>query len=297
MEQTVGIKEKKSVTGFLWLLVVLYLFIVLGNSFAPQVITKGIFTFGSIFLPFIFAMVHGTIRYGIKNMVVFAIVSLLVSNFYENLSVMTTFPFGHYYYTGNLGPKIWNVPIIIGFAYFSIGYLGWIIAQSLVGALAPVLRKANIFFVPVVAAFIVTCWDFSFDPDSSTISGDWVWLDGGGYFGVPFSNFTGWYLCVFTFFLLFAWYISRQPESDFDKKPVANKTYWYQAAIFYAIYAIDFILGKYFSPIYNVTDPVGKVWSTGDIHDTMALVSLFTMIFFAVLSLIIVKNNEKIPAS
>lgn len=297
MEQTGEIKEKKSITGILWLLAILYLLIVLGNSFAPQIVTRGIFNFGSVLLPFVFAIVHGTIRYGAKNMIVFAVISLVVSNFYENLSVMTTFPFGHYYYSGNLGPKIWNVPVIIGFAYFSIGYLGWIIANSLTGVLAPVLRKANIFFVPLVAAVMVTCWDFSFDPDSSTINGDWVWLDGGGYFGVPFSNFTGWYLCVFTFFQLFAWYISRQPESDFDKKPAVNKTYWYQAALFYAIYAIDFILGKYTAPVFNVTDPAGKTWSTGDIHDTMALISIFTMIFFAVLSLIIVKNNEKIPAS
>lgn len=295
MEQTGGvINEKKSTTNFLWVLAVLYLLIVLGNSFVPQIITRGMFVFGSILLPFIFGMVHGTLRYGIKNMIIFAVISLIVSNFYENLSIMTTFPFGHYYYSANLGPKIWNVPIIIGFAYFSIGYLAWIIAQSLIGALAPVLRKANIFFVPLVAAGIVACWDFSFDPDSSTISGDWVWLDGGGYFGVPFSNFTGWFLCVYTFFQIFAIYISRQPESSMNKIPAANKTYWYQAAIFYAVYAIDFILGKYFEPVFNVTDPSGKVWSTGDIHDTMALISIFTMIFFTVLSLIIVKNNEKI---
>jgi uncharacterized membrane protein len=295
MEQTGELKEKKSTAGFLWLLAILYLLIVVGNSFFPQIITRDMFNFGSILLPFVFAIVHGAIRYGIKNMVVFAVISLIVGNFYENLSVMTTFPFGHYYYSDNLGPKIWNVPIIIGFAYFSIGYLAWIMSQSFIGALAPVLRKANIFFVPVVGAFIVACWDFSFDPDSSTINGDWVWLDGGGYFGVPFSNFPGWYLCVYTFFQIFAWYISRQPESDFNNKPVANKTYWYQAAIFYAIYAIDFILGKYTAPIFNVTDPAGKTWSTGDIHDTMALIAIFTMIFFTILSLIIVKNNEKIP--
>ncbi|HEX2787385.1 MAG TPA: carotenoid biosynthesis protein [Ignavibacteria bacterium] len=295
MEQTGVVHEKKSVTGFLWLLAVLYFFVVVGNSFAPQIITRDMFNFGSILLPFIFAIVHGKMRYGLKNMAVFAVISLIVGNFYENLSVETTFPFGNYYYSDNLGPKIWNVPIIIGFAYFSIGYLAWIMAQSLIGALAPVLKKTNIFFVPVVAAFLVASWDFSFDPDSSTINGDWVWREGGGYFGVPFSNFTGWYLCVYTFFQIFAWYISRQPESDFKNMPAANKTYWYQAAIFYAIYAIDFILGKYTAPIYNVTDPAGKTWSTGDIHDTMAIISIFTMIFFSILSLIIVKNNEKIP--
>jgi uncharacterized membrane protein len=293
-EVTPGVNSRRTTSDFLWLLVILYALVVTGSYVMPGIIKRVVFVIGSILLPFIFAAIHGSIRYGIKNMAVFIIISLVVSNFFENLSIITGFPFGDYYYTANLGPKILNVPVIIGFAYFSIGYLSWILAQSLIGNIAPSLRKANIFLVPLVAAFIMVCWDFSFDPDSSTINGDWIWLDGGGYFGVPFSNFTGWFLCVFTFFQLFALYISRKPQSTFDKIPEQKKSYWYQASLFYSLYAVDFILKKYFGTVETVTDPAGKSWSTGDIHDTMALVSIFTMIFFTILSVIIIKNNEKI---
>jgi uncharacterized membrane protein len=39
-------------------------------------------------------------------------------------------------------------------------------------------------------------WDLTIDPMMSTINGNWVWHDGGSYFGVPVSNFLGWYLTV-----------------------------------------------------------------------------------------------------
>ena len=42
--------------------------------------------------------------------------------------------------------------------------------------------------VPVLAAslagaFIMVSWDVAMDPYQSTVTGDWIWHDGGGYFG------------------------------------------------------------------------------------------------------------------
>jgi putative membrane protein len=43
-----------------------------------------------------FAIVHGIRRYGWRHLVVFFIVTFVVSWGYETLSILTGFPFGHY---------------------------------------------------------------------------------------------------------------------------------------------------------------------------------------------------------
>ena len=40
-------------------------------------------------------------------------IAFTVSNFYENLSLLTGFPFGHYHYTEALGPKLFLVPNLL----------------------------------------------------------------------------------------------------------------------------------------------------------------------------------------
>src|SRR5262245_5726171 len=49
---------------------------------------------------------------------IFFVITFIVSNFYENLSILTGFPFGHYHYTETLGPKLFLVPLLIAPAYF-----------------------------------------------------------------------------------------------------------------------------------------------------------------------------------
>ena len=65
---------------------------------------------------------------------IFFVITFIVSNFYENLSILTGFPFGHYHYTETLGPKLFLVPLLIAPAYFGCGYLAWSLAHVLVGA-------------------------------------------------------------------------------------------------------------------------------------------------------------------
>src|SRR4030088_3434294 len=72
-----------------------------------------------------FALVHGAVRYGWGGIATFIVISLVVSNILENTSILTGFPFGHYYYTDDLGPKLFLVPLVIGVAYFFTGYLAW----------------------------------------------------------------------------------------------------------------------------------------------------------------------------
>src|ERR1700692_2124461 len=76
-----------------------------------------------------FALIHASLRYRVRDIAVFVVIWLVVSNFMENLSIMTGFPFGHYYYSDALGPKLLLVPALIGPAYFGTGYVAWARAQ------------------------------------------------------------------------------------------------------------------------------------------------------------------------
>ena len=66
-------------------------------------------------LLFIIAVFHGRVRYGNKIMVIFFLITLVVSFSFENLSIFTGFPFGFYHYSPSLG--LLTVPLIIIFAY------------------------------------------------------------------------------------------------------------------------------------------------------------------------------------
>lgn len=225
---------------------------------------------------FIIAIWHGAERYGKKNIVVFFLITLVVSFFFENLSILTGFPFGFYHYSPTLG--MLAVPLIIIFAYFSIGYLSWMLSHVLTGQYSQKLREKQIFIVPFIAAFIMVMWDLSVDPISSTLQGLWIWTSPGAYFGVPISNFLGWFLVVYIFFQIFGLYLSKYDSIKGEKIiKLSNKPYWSEAAIVYGITGFGTILSIFYQ--YN------------NITVDMALITVFTMIFVAILALINIGNN------
>jgi putative membrane protein len=52
----------------------------------------------------------------------------------------------------------------------------------------------------MVAGWVMSAWDAVMDPGMAA-SGNWVWEQGGGYFGVPLRNYFGWLLTTFLVFL------------------------------------------------------------------------------------------------
>jgi putative membrane protein len=241
-----------------------------------------------IFLPLGFALVHGARLYGRRGMGVFCALGLLVGNGLENLGVLTGFPFGHYYFTDGMGPKVFAVPILLGLAYLGMGYLSWTLGRLLVGATGRGLRGEQVVVLPLVGALVMVAWDFAMDPSWATVLRLWVWRDGGGYFGVPLTNFIGWYLTVYVFFQVFALFVR-------DGTGVGGRElsggYGRVAVYFYGACALGNALlmlapeGRAGLPAL-VADPAGVVWRVGDIAATCALVSLITMGGFAGMALV-----------
>src|SRR6184192_1012652 len=107
-------RNQRLTDSVLWGIVVAY---AIGSRIIPGFITP---------LLFPFALIHGGRRYGWMAIAVFIVVTAIVSNILENSSILTGFPFGHYYYTDLLGPKLFLVPLLIGPAYVGNGYLAWV---------------------------------------------------------------------------------------------------------------------------------------------------------------------------
>lgn len=273
-------RRGRQVALFLWCMVAIYAVARVLQLFTSTV--PMLFVLGMHVLPALaFALVHGALRYRVRNSIAFVLLFLVIGNVIENLGVATGFPFGHYYFTAGMGPKLFHVPISLGLAYAGLGYVSWVLAEIIVKDSNS--TRANVLRVPALAAVIMTSWDLSQDPVWSTVLHLWTWTRGGAYFGVPWSNFFGWLLTTFLIYLCFALMLNADvPNSEISEKenlrsPSGSSHMW-AAIAFYALAAAgNVLLLTSRPPVAVVADPTGTQWRVRDITVTGALVSIFLM--------------------
>jgi uncharacterized membrane protein len=255
------------------LLTLLFLFLVVRilQLFAGRVPNLFIVTF-HVIPPAFFALVHGARIYRSRGILVFAALCLGVGTLFENLSLRTGFPFGYYRFTDLMGPKIFDLPILLALAYVGMGYLSWVLAVVILYCQNEPLSGRKIFLLPLAASFVMTAWDFSMDAVWADIDHAWVWRDGGSYYGVPISNFFGWFLTVYIFYQLFALYLR-------NRVPIRSRTsHWRLAILFYATSAAGNLLVV--APLSQggvFVDAAGKHWAIRDILWASRLVSILLM--------------------
>lgn len=104
----------------------------------------------------------------------------------EAVGVATGFPFGTYDYSGQLGPKLLGVPLIIPLAWTWMAWPAWLAALRVARG-----RAARI----AVAAGGLAAWDLFLDPQM-VAEGYWRWHDPvpalPGVPGIPVGNYLGW---------------------------------------------------------------------------------------------------------
>jgi putative membrane protein len=255
------------------------------TSLFPSLISPGPNGIITTVLLVAFALLHGSERYGNKGIAIFVVVCLVVSNIFENLSIVTGFPFGHYHYSEVLGTKLFLVPMTIGGAYFGAGYLSWTVSLILLGRTNKPIDTFGRWALPTVASFLMASWDFMLDPSASTVDHEWIWQNGGGFFGVPFQNYLGWLLTVFVFFAIFSGYVASRRLTDASAANPFSRGFWAQSIVMYALLGVRNFL-TYFVPSANtrVLDATGHVWMLHDIRETAALVAIFTIFTFSILA-------------
>lgn len=234
-------------------------------------------------LSIVFVFWHGGRRYGIGGIVTMFAITYVISNAYENLSIATGFPFGHYNYTHQGTAFLFQVPFTIGLAYFGYGYLAWFVASAILGRGDRLTRTwLGVIVQPLTAAFVMVMWDLVMDPLNSTIAHSWIWHDGGGYNGVPLTNYLGWYLTVWTVYQVFAVVLHRRPRTVREREDAIG--FRAMPVLLYAATALTFAFGFAFTPNSTIVDATGRAWQVHDIWETSVTVMLFTMLFASFLA-------------
>lgn len=102
-------------------------------------------------------------------------------------------PYGGYQYTEVLGPQLAGVPLVLTTA--------WLVLVAYVQHATARLRLPALARVALAAAWM-TAIDLLIDPLAAGPLGYWVWAESGPYFGIPLSNFAGWFVTSAVIFAL-----------------------------------------------------------------------------------------------
>lgn len=128
----------------------------------------------------------------------------------EIVGVSTGLPFGSYYYGNNLGPKLFNVPLIIG--------VNWILLLYCCNVL---FREQNILVAAFYSAICMVLLDFLMEQNVEKL-GFWFWEN----HVVPLQNYLAWFVISVLFTLVIRKYF----------KPEENKV----AVVFYIVQVVFF---------------------------------------------------------
>jgi len=215
-----------------------------------------------------FAFVHWSTWAGWRTALLGFVIVFGISYTSEFIGTHTGLVFGDYYYSDTLlGPLIGEVPPLVMLAYFSMGYTSYVLARIIAGGgingLYERITGWRLVLVAAMTALIMTFNDLALDPISSTIKGDWTWVNGGAYFGVPIHNFYGWVGTIFVFTILVGLLLLRKSSSEMVARPVPM-VFAYQAVVMYVI----FMMSTLVKPLLG---------ATGEIYTAMFMVASLIM--------------------
>lgn len=173
-----------------------------------------------VFVFFAIYLLAAVTRMGWRRTAIFSAIAYAVAFAAEYSSTRSGIPFGLYHYIDvTRDRELWisNVPFWDSLSFTFLCYLGWRLGVLLH---APLLvrpgdvqvvetrRVATSWRACLTGALLMTWLDVVIDP--LTVHGDrwflgriYYYPDGGIYFGVPLSNFVGWYLVGVTTIRLF----------------------------------------------------------------------------------------------
>src|SRR6202789_1449993 len=210
------------------------MYLILGEAVWPWFRLPILGNVGFTLVFVLFALIHCTALEGLPRTSVFFAISAIVSYMMEEIGVRTGFIYGGYHYSNLLGAKLGHVPIIIPLAWFMMIYPSWMVARAL-------LRGVDTNSIPgitalaAIAAFVMTAWDVVMDPGMAR-AGNWVWENGGAYFGVPRRNYLGWLATTFIVYWLAGW-LWRGP----DHRRGATKLFAALPVVVYGTYALHYL--------------------------------------------------------
>ncbi|GAA2584506.1 carotenoid biosynthesis protein [Winogradskya consettensis] len=143
-------------------------------------------TVATVVLGYVLSVAHAFTTRGVRAAGALIATATLGGFAVEAIGVATGFPFGTYDYSGQLGPKLLGVPLIIPLAWTWMAWPAWLAALRLARG-----TTARI----VLAALGLAAWDLFLDPQM-VAEGYWTWHSPTpalpGVPGIPIGNYAGW---------------------------------------------------------------------------------------------------------
>jgi uncharacterized membrane protein len=272
----------------IWLAVAAYLALVIGFAWSPSQFAQALAAIGIGA-----ALLHASLTYGLRHALALFLICTAITFAMENLGAATGFPFGRYHFeVAPDFPHIGAIPLVAGPLWFGMGYFSWIVAGILFdGADFRLQQRFNAVMLPIAAAFVMTQWDFVMDAPSATVSKAWVWHDGGAFFGVPASNFFGWFLTAWLFYLAFALYLRRQPDA-LRHAAARSRAFRLLAVVFYLTAGLTHLTPWLLGQAGEAADGGGHIWRIQDLRESAVLTMIFTMGFTALLALVRLSQTQ-----
>lgn len=274
--------QKRQLTG--WVLLAVYFIAALAPLGVRAV--SGQTLFGMIILlNLIFSVYVAVLFFGIKDMLIFYLISFVCTILLENLSIAVGVPFGYFIHYMP-GPRILEVPLAVGMGYFYYATLGWIFADLIIGKQGRRTRLTGMLGRPLIGMIVASALDAMIDPIGSLVFGQWEYPYGGGFFGVPFSNSLGWFTNIFLILLLFEVFMMRRKDRNGRPDYAGTVSVWHlQTCILLGMQALPLFVLFFREPDAVLTDCVGTVWSSSDLYETVSLLALHTAVFFLIVGI------------
>ncbi len=173
-----------------------------------------------------FSVAHAIETRGLKTALLFFVSGAVISLGTELIGTATGLLFGNYTYTERMGYKLFGlVPWLIPVAWCSMLYPAWCVVRFLLSQLPIANRKHISYWLLAIglSALALTTWDLSLDP-RMVQDGNWIWHDGGIYFGVPLSNYFGWVVTALLVYLVWGVLEIRDWRLEIrgDQSPLPN---------------------------------------------------------------------------
>ena len=131
-------------------------------------------------------LLHALLAYGTRYAITYFLFTFLFALSIEHVGLITQWPFGNYSYSGKLGLEIFEVPLVVPFAWVMMAHPVLTAARRIAGN-----------WVFLYGGVVLAAWDLFLDPLMVT-AGRWTWVVKGTHVPfqpeVPLSNAFGWLL-------------------------------------------------------------------------------------------------------
>ncbi|MDP2873793.1 MAG: carotenoid biosynthesis protein [bacterium] len=175
-------------------------------------------------LPVILLVLHSLLTLSAVRAIFFIVLASFTGWLMEVWGLSSGIFFGGQYVYKPNQVALLNVPVSVVLYWAVFIYTGYCVVNSFVYWLdkqKPSRHQKNLWLLPLAIlldGWLVVAIDLFMDPLQVQL-GNWRWLEGGPYFGVPIGNFIGWFIVtiiVTGIFRTFEYFFS-QKETKYDK--------------------------------------------------------------------------------